>query len=346
MTGGGIDVLRPADPKSTVSEGPSIPLGLEHALLAAIVENSDDAIASKDLSGIVTSWNHAAERLFGYTAQEIVGRPIAVLAAPGREDEMPLILERIRRGERIDHHDTLRRRKDGSLVEVSLTVSPIRDRRGRIIGASKIARDISAQRRMEEERELRLGELRHRVRNLLGMVGAIVHQTAVKGISAQEYRDILMGRLAALTVAHEAAFQTETGTDLTALIIRLLDPYVHGPSGELLTIEAGPTVNVPRTKVQALAFVLHELATNAVKHGALSMPEGRLRLAWKTEERPGGRYLHLRWREQGGPPVAPPSSHGFGMTFIRFASAGELGGGAELNFAPQGLQAKITVRLN
>ena len=106
---------------------PSVPQGLEAALLAAIVENSDDAIASKDLSGIVTSWNQAAERLFGYTAKEIIGRHISVLAAPGREDEMPMILERIRRGERVDHYDTLRRRKDGSLVEISLTVSPVRD---------------------------------------------------------------------------------------------------------------------------------------------------------------------------------------------------------------------------
>ena len=115
----------------------------ERALLAAIVENSDDAVASKDLNGKVTSWNRAAERLFGYTAAGDHRPPDRSLAAPGREDEMPMILERIRRGERVDHYDTLRRRKDGSLVEISLTVSPIRDGHGRIIGASKIARDIS-----------------------------------------------------------------------------------------------------------------------------------------------------------------------------------------------------------
>ena len=106
--------------------------------MAAVVESSDDAIASKDLSGIVTSWNRAAERLFGYTADEMIGRPISMLAAPGREDEMPMILERIRRGERVDHFDTLRRRKDGSLVEISLTVSPVRDLSGRIIGRRRL----------------------------------------------------------------------------------------------------------------------------------------------------------------------------------------------------------------
>ena len=101
------------------------------ARLAAIVDSADEAIASKTLDGIVTSWNPAAETLFGYTAAEIVGRHISVLAAPGREDEMPAILERIRRGEKVDRYETMRRRKDGSLVAIALTVSPIRDESGR-----------------------------------------------------------------------------------------------------------------------------------------------------------------------------------------------------------------------
>ena len=332
--------LRSAEPGP-----PPIPPGLERALLAAIVENCDDAIASKDLSGIVTSWNRGAERLFGYPAEEIVGRPISVLAAPGREDEMPLILERIRRGERVDHYDTLRRRKDGSLVEISLTVSPIRDERGLIIGASKIARDISERRRLEQARELHLGELRHRVKNLLAMVSAIVHQTKVEHITAEAYRASLMGRITALAAAHEAAFQTDAGADLASLIGRLLEPYVDDPCREMVTIETSPPVSVPRGKVQALAFVLHELATNAVKHGALSAPEGRLRLGWSVDEGSKGRFLHLEWREVGGPAVVPPAASGFGMKLIRIASTGELGGDAKLDFAPSGLEVDISVRL-
>ena len=98
--------------------------------LASIVESSDDAIVSKDLDGVVISWNRGAERLFGYAAEEIVGKPIAILIPAERHDEEPSILERIRRGERIDHYETIRRRKDGSLVEISLTVSPVRDADG------------------------------------------------------------------------------------------------------------------------------------------------------------------------------------------------------------------------
>jgi two-component system, LuxR family, sensor kinase FixL len=112
-------------------------------LLAAIVESSEDAIVSKTLEGLVTSWNEAAERIFGYSAAEMVGRPISVLATPETADEMPRILDVIRRGERIGHYETRRRCKDGRVIDVALTVSPIRDAAGRIVGASKIARDIT-----------------------------------------------------------------------------------------------------------------------------------------------------------------------------------------------------------
>jgi PAS domain S-box-containing protein len=118
--------------------------------LASIVESSDDAIISKDLNGIVTSWNRSAERIFGYTAIEMIGRPIAVIAAPDRIDEMPAILNRIRKGERVDHYETKRQRKDGAIIDVSLTVSPIRGPDDVIIGASKIARDISERKRAEQ----------------------------------------------------------------------------------------------------------------------------------------------------------------------------------------------------
>ncbi|HWE51484.1 MAG TPA: PAS domain S-box protein [Bryobacteraceae bacterium] len=127
-------------------------LELASQRLAAIVESSDDAIISKDLNGIVTSWNSGAERIFQYTAAEMVGSPVAVLADPDRRDEMPTILARIRRGERVEHYDTRRRRKDGVIIDIALTVSPVRDSSGNIIGASKIARDITPRKRREQER--------------------------------------------------------------------------------------------------------------------------------------------------------------------------------------------------
>ena len=125
---------------------------VEEALyrLAAIVESSDDAIVAKSLDGIITSWNKAAERIFGYTANEAIGQPIYLIIPPDRRDEEKNILARIGRGERIDHFQTVRRHKDGTLLDVSVTISPVRDSSGYLIGASKVARDITAQKRTEQ----------------------------------------------------------------------------------------------------------------------------------------------------------------------------------------------------
>lgn len=118
--------------------------------IAAIVESSDDAIVSKDLNGIIQSWNPGAQRIFGYSPAEAIGRPITIIIPPELQQEERDILDRLRKGERIDHFETVRLRKDGSRVNVSLTISPVRGAQGRIVGASKIARDISERRRYEE----------------------------------------------------------------------------------------------------------------------------------------------------------------------------------------------------
>ncbi|MEZ2223478.1 PAS domain S-box protein [Rhizobium sp. RCC_161_2] len=145
--------------------------------LVAIVESSHDAIVSKDLDGIITSWNESAERLFGYRAEEIIGKPITMIIPPDRLDEEPLILGRIRLGERVDHFETVRRRKDGSFVDISLTISPILDDRGRIIGASKIARDISDRRAAETK--LRASE--QHMKDLLAAIPAAIYTTDAEG---------------------------------------------------------------------------------------------------------------------------------------------------------------------
>jgi PAS domain S-box-containing protein len=145
--------------------------------LAAIIESSDDAIIGKDIDGVITSWNGAAERLFGYSAAEAIGKPIGILAPADRLDETPAILACLKRGERIEHFDTVRRAKDGRLVPISLTVSPIKDQEGRIVGASKIARDISERLRAEES----LREERARLRATLNGIGDAVIVTDAQG---------------------------------------------------------------------------------------------------------------------------------------------------------------------
>jgi PAS domain S-box-containing protein len=145
--------------------------------LATIVESSDDAIISKNLDGIILTWNAGAERIFGYTADEVIGKPVTVLMPPDRVDEEPGILARLRRGERIDHYQTVRQRKDGTLLDISLTVSPVRDTTGRVIGASKVARDITEQKRVE----IALRENEHRLQDLLSAIPAAIYTTDAKG---------------------------------------------------------------------------------------------------------------------------------------------------------------------
>ena len=151
-----------------MSEAERRSAGLSEAdLLAAVVASSDDAIISKTADGVVTSWNAAAERIFGYRAEEMIGQPIAILAMPGQEDEMPAILRRLAQGERVEHFETARRRRDGSTVLVSLTVSPILDKDGNLIGASKIARDITAARRLTEDLQRAEERVRRQQQELL-----------------------------------------------------------------------------------------------------------------------------------------------------------------------------------
>jgi PAS domain S-box-containing protein len=147
--------------------------GLTAQLHAAIVRSSGAAIIGKTLGGIVTSWNRGAEEIFGYSAAEMIGRPIHVIAAPGRPQEMEQILDRIRRGERVEHHETERRRKDGSIVQVSLTVSPIHDEGGRIVGASKIAHDITDRKGTEAQLKAKSEQLEE-LTHALGLAPAMV----------------------------------------------------------------------------------------------------------------------------------------------------------------------------
>ena len=145
--------------------------------LASIVASSDDAIISKDLDGVITTWNQGAERIFGYTAAEAVGRPVTILFPQDRFDEEPSILARIRAGERIEHYETVRRRKDGSLIDISLTVSPMKDARGRTVGASKIARDITER----KHAEARLRDSERRLQELLAAIPAAIYTTDALG---------------------------------------------------------------------------------------------------------------------------------------------------------------------
>nr|WIE90780.1 PAS domain S-box protein [Mesorhizobium sp. WSM4875] len=169
--------------------------------LSAIVESSFDAIVSKDLNSIIESWNNAAERLFGYTAEEAIGRSVTMLIPDDHQDEEPHIIERIRRGERVETFETVRKRKDGSVVPVSLTISPVRNATGQIIGASQIARDITSAKENEHRVRTLMREVNHRVKNQYAVILSMIRETSKRAETPAAFERQVRERIMALALS-------------------------------------------------------------------------------------------------------------------------------------------------
>jgi PAS domain S-box-containing protein len=318
---------------------------------AFIVESSDDAIISKTLDGIVTSWNRGAERIFGYSAEEAIGEPITILIPPDRIEEETRIIESLRRGERVAPFDTIRLRKDGELVHVSVTISPVKDIDGTIVGASKIARDISERKLAQDAQSLLMREMRHRVNNLFMVTNAIVSLSARSAESPAEMARTVQGRLSALTRAHELArpglidpigkFSPETS--LRGLIVAIFEPYAdHQSEVPARFIFAGPDSHIGEQAVTNVALILHELTTNAAKYGALSTAGGVVRISCALD----GENLCLTWREEGGPEVAEaPEGEGFGGVLTRQVIVKQFRGKLARDWRPSGLVVQMEIPL-
>jgi PAS domain S-box-containing protein len=307
--------------------------------LVAIVESSDDAIVSEDLSGVIVSWNRGAERIFGYSAEEVIGKPLLSLFPADRQHEELTILQRIRRGERLRHYETVRRRKDGSLVDVSLTISPLRNVAGVIVGASKIARDISTRKRAEEHQRALNAELDHRVKNVLATVCAIIDRTRA---GSTTYGDFVVGldrRIRSMANTHDLLSRAHWhGVALAEIVEREFTPYGRGNSDV-----RGPSITLKAEAAQVVAMVLHELTTNAAKFGAFSKRGGRVRLNWWCQQNGERPRLAIEWTEVGGPPVAEPSQSGYGTSVVRELIPFELDGTVNLTFAKDGLRCRLEI---
>jgi PAS domain S-box-containing protein len=309
--------------------------------LASIVEFSNDAIISKDLNGVITSWNRGAQDLFGYTAEEAIGKSITILIPPNRLEEEPKILARIRRGERIEHYETVRWHKDGTLLDISLTVSPIKNADGEVLGASKIARNITERKRAEEAQRLIVEESKHRIRNTLATVQAIATQTLH---ASDEERLAFIARLGALGRAHDLlSVENWNRAKIGDVVDRALAPF-REKAYERFVVEGPKDLWVSSNHASLLTIALHELATNATKYGALSNKVGQVRLAWELVPQDQTNRLRLRWTESGGPPVKPPSRSGFGSFVINRVLKAERGD-VRLEYKPEGLVGTIELIL-
>jgi PAS domain S-box-containing protein len=303
--------------------------------LASIVESSDDAIVSTNLDGAITSWNRGAERIFGYFAEEVVGKSITILLPPDRSNEEPAILNRVRGGKRVDHYETVRQRKDGSLIDISLTVSPIKNRTGQIVGASKTSRDITERKRSEARIAILAGEAEHRAKNMLANVLATVHLS--RSDTLDGLKRAIEGRVQALANVHSLVVQSGwTGAELRSIVAQELSPYFQDGDGRA-HIE-GPLLLLEPDTAQAIAVTLHELATNAGKYGALSVADGRVRVEWSQTQ--SGR-IALCWTETNGPAVKPPTQQGFGTRVIETMVGNHLKGQVRFAWSERGLVCEI-----
>jgi PAS domain S-box-containing protein len=262
--------------------------------LAAVVASSDDAIVSKDLDGTIKSWNPAAERIFGYTAAEAIGKSIRLIIPDDRQSEEDEVLRRVRSGERVDHFETVRQRKDGTLVPISLTVSPIKDRRGTIIGASKIARDITERKAAEEAtrrsmtlKDQFLGLVSHELRTPISTIignGQILlrrfdrlpeadrHQALADIVSESERLQRIVENLLLLTRMEATGEFKPEPIDLSALANEVIAAFHKRSPGRAITFHMGEDVPTASGDTTLVALVLHNLIGNAEKYSSPESP--------------------------------------------------------------------------
>lgn len=279
----------------------------------------------------------------------MLGKSVTILIPDDHRDEEPRILERIRRGERVTPYETVRRRKDGSLVDIWLTVSPIKDALGKVVGASKIARDISERKRAEvalakaaELQNLLVAELSHRVKNTLATVVSIAEQSFSRGQPVEHACQAFRNRIRALGQTHGRLAEANwSGVSLETILLDELAPYRRSDGGNAHL--SGPLVRLSPKQALTLGMAIHELTTNAAKHGALTTESGTVRVDWQVDAE--DHKLAIDWIETGGPPVSEPRRSGFGRLLLERALAADVRGEVSLDFSPAGLRCRIAVPL-
>jgi two-component sensor histidine kinase len=259
-----------------------------------------------------------------------------------------MILERIRRGERIDHYETIRQSKDGSLLDISLTVSPIKNEKGEVVGASKIARDITELKRARERQGLLLREMDHRIKNLFSLAISVLSLSGRSAGSVPQLIASARDRLSALSRAHALTLssgfrdlpQAAKPTTFHSLVQAITAPHdVHGDSDASRFSVTGCDMEISGPVISSLALLLHEFATNSAKHGALSAMAGQIQINCANH----GETLVVTWTERGGPQVVPPTGkNGFGELLIRTTIAG-LEGEISRGWQPGGLIIRVSM---
>ncbi|MFC0407763.1 sensor histidine kinase [Roseomonas elaeocarpi] len=309
---------------------------LRHLLNSA----TDYAVITMNLGGRITGWNAGARVILDYAEAEILGRSGEVFFPPQERADGVFVGELCRameEGRAVNERWHLRR--DGSRFWASGSMMPLRDGDGRVKGFLNVFRDNTAAQAEAERRALLLAEMGHRVKNTLATVQAVAAQTLRQSGVPAEVQQAFSARLLALARSHELLTRGDgEGARLAEVVERALLPYGGSDRAAL----SGPSVRLPANAVEMFGLAFHELATNAAKYGALSVPEGRVEVRWSLREaRSGGWLVDVTWREHDGPAVAPPQRQGFGSRLLEHGLVRDLGGTVKLDFRPEGLECSI-----
>lgn len=312
-----------------------------HIQAQGIVDTLEGPLLVLDKSLCVMSGNHAFFETFRVSKDDTLGQPVFELGN-GQWDIAELrnlLLDVVPRSAAVVGyevtHDFPGLGRRTMLVSARRLVHPDSASTSILV----VFEDVTERRRVDAEKDILLAETRHRMKNLLSTVRAIANRTAAEGRCGVEYRDAFLGRFEALMDAQDVSLSGRSTADFADIVDRAAR---LSPSEEAFLRE-GPSVTVAPSQVLPLSMIVHELTTNAMKYGALSVEGGKVVVNWSVAARDGGETLLLEWREQGGPPVSPPGRSGLGSQLIAFSVEQDLGGTVELHFEPAGFRAAFSL---
>jgi PAS domain S-box-containing protein len=311
-------------------------------LPSLLLDSLEQAVIATDLKGNILYWNRFAEKMYGWRADEVLGRSVLeITPAEQSAQQANEILDKLMRGESWTGEIILRR-KEGTTFPVSVTDSPVFDASGRLVAIVGVSHDISQRRAAEARTEMLLAEQTHRLKNMLAIVQSLARQTARQSSSTDDFLTTFSSRLSAVAAANDLLIERSgAATALEELAHATLNSLLDGERIRL----NGPRVMLQRRMILPFSMLLHELYTNALKYGALSNPVGTVEIAWRTEPNGDGNALEFEWRERNGPMVVPPRKKGFGTALIERAIAQELGAQISLDYDPEGLSCRVRTAL-
>ena len=327
--------------KSHITEIENVRSSLDSAMaksarLNALIASSGDAIIGVDLEGRIQAWNIGAEALFGYSVDDIIGKPKSILVPNDLRAEFDVQRPKILAGEVI-RAESVRLSRDGQRIDVEFVDAPIKDSSGATSGYSTIIRDISERKAARDHRQLLLRELGHRTKNQLAIIQAIARQTQRNSTSPNGFITAFNGRIQGLSASHDILakqhWQDIPIRELVKSQVAVLVSEIDIPFAI-----SGPAIALTAIHAEALGLALHELTMNAIKFGALSVAQGRVKIQWRITNVSGPAQIFFDWQEAGGPMIKkPPVRQGFGTRVLNNMAALSLSGKSQLEYRPQGL---------